>query len=344
MWRQNYLNGFARRPEDTFKVDGSYFFNSGSSTSHELKFGGRVRQTSGFSDFSWPGRNIVNIAGENFGNAPGASDFFFLYRRGVEQDIDADYTSLWAQDTIATGNWTINVGFRWDLQDGEIQPGTTGPSAAPEVFPDGGRRVTHRSGLRLERPSRRVSVRTYALGEERDTLLRASFSQFPQALGIGTISWLNPASPYNYGAYAYFAFTDSNDNNLYEDGESYSFLFGTGYDLANNSTNGNTVASGYDPQMVSELVLGVEHSVLPEFVVGLNYTYRLTEDIAEQRARLRPAGSTGQFGFIGSASNYVAGRDHQQHPSRWRGGLHGAVRRQPSARDHRFLAPDQRFA
>ena len=304
VWRQNYLNGFARRPEDTIKLDGSYFFNTGSSTSHELKFGGRVRQTSGFSDFGWPGRNIVNIAGENFGASPGPNDFFFLYRRGVEQDIDADYTSFWAQDTIATGNWTFNVGLRYDLQEGEIQPGTTGPSAAPEVFPT----VTLDSALDPGFDWSTITPRlgaTYALGEDRDTLLRASFSQFPQALGIGTVSWLNPLSPYNYGAYAYFSFTDDNNNNIYEDGEAYSFLFGTGYDLDNNSTNGNTVASGYDPEMVNEFILGVEHSFLPEFVVGLNYTYRLTEDISEQRARLRPAGSGLQFGFVNTIDNYV---------------------------------------
>ena len=66
VWETNFLNGFSRRPEDAFKIDGSYFFNTGN-TSHELKFGGRRRESDGFSDFKWPGRNIFHIAGENFG-------------------------------------------------------------------------------------------------------------------------------------------------------------------------------------------------------------------------------------------------------------------------------------
>ena len=39
---------------------------------------------------------------------------------------------------------------------------------------------------------------TYALGEERDTLLRGSFSQFPEQLSSGNIGWANPVG----GAYA----------------------------------------------------------------------------------------------------------------------------------------------
>ncbi len=306
VWRQNFRNGFARRPEDTFKLDGSYFFNTGSSTSHELKFGGRVRQTTGFSDFSWPGRNIANIAGENFGAAPGPNDFFFLYRRGVEQDIDADYSSLWVQDTIATGNWTLNAGLRYDFQDGEIQPGTTGESAAPEVFPT----VTLDSPLDPGFDWSSITPRlgaTYALGQDRDTLLRASFSQFPQALSIGDIAWLNPLSPYNQGAFAYFGFTDANNNNLFEPGESYGFLFGIGFDAENPSTSGHTLDSGLDPETVSEVILGVEHSFLPEFVVGASYTYRLTEDILENRARIRDSTGSDRFGRINRADDYVPG-------------------------------------
>ena len=304
VWRQNYLNGFSRRPEETLKLDGSYFFNTGSSTSHELKFGGRMRQMDGFSNFQWPGRNIVNIAGENFGADPGPSDFFFLYRRGDSQDISAEYASLWLQDTVASGNWTINAGFRYDFQTGEIQPGSTGPSAAPDLFPTVTVEQPIDSGFDWSSITPRLGV-TYALGEERDTLLRASFSQFPQALSVSHISWLNPAAPANYGAYAYFAFTDSNDNNLFEEGESYAFLFGTGFDVKNPSTNGHTVDPGLDPEMTSELVAGVEHSLLPEFVVGASYTYRLTEDILEARDRVRPVTSDDQFGRVSTAADFV---------------------------------------
>ena len=303
VWRQNYLNGFARRPEDTLKIDGSYFFNTGNS-SHELKFGGRQRTSEGFSDFSWPGRNIVNIAGENFGASPGATDFFFLYRSGDEAPVEMEYTSLWVQDTIATGDWTFNAGFRFDQQGGTNLPGTTGPSAAPEVFPT----VTLDSPLDAGFEWTSITPRlgaTYALGEDRDTLIRASFSQFPQALGVSDVMHVNPLSPDGAGAYAYFLFTDENDNNIYNDGEQYSFLFGAGYDLENPTSNLNTVDPSLDPEMVSELTVGIEHSFLPEFVAGLSFTHRLTEDIQEYRSYVRPVGTGGQ-GFLATSNDFVS--------------------------------------
>ena len=65
-----------------------------------------------------------------------------------------------------------------------------------------------------------------------------------------------------YGAYAYFEFTDANGNNIYEEGEEYAFLFGNGFDLDNPSSSGNTVDPGLDPEMVSEFILGAEHSLM----------------------------------------------------------------------------------
>ena len=45
---------------------------------------------------------------------------------------------------------------------------------------------------------------------------------------------------------------------------------------------------------------------MPEFVVGLNYTYRLTEDIKEQRARVRSVDSPDPLGRVSTAADYVA--------------------------------------
>ena len=41
----------------------------------------------------------------------------------------------------------------------------------------------------------------------------------------------------------------------------------------------NVTDSGLDAPITQEFVLGAEHAFLPEFVVGLNYTYRNTDDI-----------------------------------------------------------------
>ena len=302
VWKQNFLNGFARQPEDAFKLDASYFFNSGS-TSHELKFGGRIRQLEASSTFNWPGRNIAHVAGENFGAAPGPIDFFFLYRSGQDTPIESEYRSLWVQDTIATGAWTINVGLRYDLQGGTNQPGTTGTSPTPQVFPEVTLDRPLDAGFEWESITPRIGA-TYALGEARDTLLRASFSQFPRVLNASDVAWVNPMLPTGYGAYAYFLFVDDNSNNLWEDGEFYTFLFGLGFDPKNPTENFNSVDPGFEPEMTSELILGIEHSFLPEFVVGLSYTRREVDDINERRDYARPVGSS-ISGSLTTADDYV---------------------------------------
>ncbi|MEZ5330530.1 MAG: hypothetical protein R2991_00435 [Thermoanaerobaculia bacterium] len=48
----------------------------------------------------------------------------------------------------------------------------------------------------------------------------------------------------------------------------------------------NRVASDYSAPVTTEAIVGVEHSFLPEFVVGATYTYRLTEDITSQERRM----------------------------------------------------------
>ncbi|MDX1644935.1 MAG: hypothetical protein R3244_11315, partial [Thermoanaerobaculia bacterium] len=225
---------------------------------------------------------------------------------GVSAPVEVEYTSLWVQDTIAMGNWTFNAGLRYDLQDGVNFAGTTGPSAAPDAFPSVTSTSAVDGGFEWEDITPRLGV-TYALGAERDTLLRASFSQFPEALGVGDVMHLNPMSPDGGGAYAYFLFIDGDGDNLFDDGEFYTFLFGRGFDGQNPTSNLNTTDPGLDAEMTSELILGVEHSFLPEFVVGVNYTYRKIEDIKEFRDYVRAPGSSARGRIVtGCADPYSA--------------------------------------
>ncbi len=304
VWKRNFIDGGFRGPEEAVKLDGSYFFDSGE-ISHQLRFGGRVRQSTGSSDFAWPGRNIVHVAGENFGAAPGPVDFFFLYRGNNSLGIEVDYRSLWVQDTIAAGDWTLNAGVRYDLQDGVNQPGTTGESAVPEVFPEVAFAGPIDPGFDWETITPRLGL-TYAVGQERDTLLRTSFSQFPSALSARQVGWLNPAAPGGRGAYAYFLFFDiDEDDNLWNGTEPYLFLFGQGYDEAHPTTSLNTVDPRLQPELTSEWILGAEHALLPELVVGLTYTWREIDDILETRSIVRAAGTSG-LGRPETAADYVS--------------------------------------
>lgn len=300
VWRDNFSSGFARQPEDSFKIDGSYFFETGR-FSHELKFGGRLRESQTLSSFVWPGRNIAHYAGENLGFEPGTLDFFVFYRTGLEQPVDIDYNSLWIQDTIAAGNWTFNVGFRWDHQEGVNLPGTTGPSPVPELLPSITFDQPVDAGFDWESVTPRLGV-TRALGADRDTLLRASFSQFPSALGWVDVTWI---SPITY-SYAYFGFFDGDGDQKWNGSEPFFPAGGTGFDPANPDKNLNTVDPDYEPEITSEATIGVEHSILPEFVVGLTATWRNTDKKREVRGLVRPAGTSGG-GRLLTAADFVEG-------------------------------------
>ena len=277
VWQNSYVSGSSSRPSEEYHLDGSYFFNAGN-TNHELKFGGRLREFERESPFGWAGRNIVHIAGQNFGNPAGPNDFFFLYRRG-RAPSDTEYTSFWAQDTVTAGNFTINAGFRWDMQEGSnIASSVDANVAAPDVLPAINFEGNDGGGFDWNTISPRIGV-TYALGEERKTLLRGSLSSFPSQLSAGDITRTNPLG----ASYAYFSFTDQNGDNIWQAEEPNTFLFGSGFDPANPTavSSPNITDSGLDPEITRELILGVEHALLPEFMIGLNVTARNTSDVLD---------------------------------------------------------------
>jgi hypothetical protein len=122
---------------------------------------------------------------------------------------------------------------------------------------------------------------TYALGAERKTLLRASYSRFADQLGTGFATWTNPLA---LPGYAYFFSTQSTGPN---GGPVNPALFVGGAGLSGNVDprngqllNSNAVDSDFKAPTTDEVLFGVEHALLPEFVVGLNLTYRRLTDIA----------------------------------------------------------------
>lgn len=287
VWKNNFISGRANRPGEEWKVDGSYFFNAGN-TSNELKFGGRFRDFASESPFGWGGRSIVHVAGENFGQDPGPVDFFFLYRSSPAP-VEQEYTSFWVQDTLTAGNFTANIGLRYDLQEGSnLADSVDANAAVPEVLPGLDFPGNDAGGFDWTSISPRLGV-TYALGETRDTLLQASLARFPEALSTGNIRHVNPLG----ASYAYFYFIDGNDNNMWDGrDESFGFLSGSGFDPSNPSSlvSPNETDPGLDPNLTDELILGVQHSFLPEFVVGLQGTYREVTDILETRTFVSDGG------------------------------------------------------
>ncbi len=306
IWQNGWYGGFTDRNTDSYQVDGSYFFNTGN-LNHELKFGASYRKFDVVSGFGWGGgRNIVNYTCESLGlcgvltaaGYPG-DDLATAVRGSGGPPAEQKYTAAWIQDTLTTGNWTINAGVRYDQQKGTnkssmVQSNPVFSSILPALNYGGAD-----APFTWDTFSPRLGV-TYALGAERKTLLRASYSRFAEQLSTTNITRLNPLG---YAAIT-VAFNDVNGNNYFDVGEPYKLFDFGGFDINNPTslTNPNVTDPSLKPSVTDELLAGVEHAFLPEFVVGLDLTYRNTSDILEAR----------EFIIDGAGNKRVATRDDYQ--------------------------------
>jgi len=309
VWHNSFVLSQTERPQTQYKLDASSFFNTGS-LSHELKFGAGYREAEVASLSRWGGAGYY--LSEDFGFGQGS----YLYAaRDAFPAAKNKYNSLYLQDTMSVGNLTANVGVRYDKQDGENLPRTV---RANPIFPDILPAVTYNgadAGFSWTSITPRLGV-TYALGAERKTLLRASYSRFADQLGNGLTTQLNPLT---LNSYAYFYVrpngpgtigrgdvVDQNGDGVIDVNDVINFSGNV-----NPNTLGllqsNGLNSDLEPQKTDELLLSVEHALLPEFVVGVNLTYRRIFDILEQD--LLVFDSTNPYS---DANLNIIGRRHQR--------------------------------
>ncbi len=156
------------RPQDVLELEGTSFKGM-----HELKFGFGYRKSSVSSDSGWPGgERTLSI---------GYPSMEAILVRNAEYNGHSTYWNAYIGDTITKDRFTFNAGVRWDRQAASSEP-TTVPAnpLAPDLLPAisaGGVNdvVVYNSFVP------RVGV-TYALGQDRKTLLRASYARFADQL------------------------------------------------------------------------------------------------------------------------------------------------------------------
>jgi hypothetical protein len=272
---------------DQGRLDANYFFNLGT-TNNELKFGAGFREQENFSGTIWPRGKFVN-AGELV-DIEGDTEIV-AFARNRQVGILSSYDSAWVQDTITRDRWTINVGLRYDNQTLENLAVTApGNPQAPAAFEGGQPLIPDLSfpgndvgGFEWETVVPRIGV-TYALGENRQTLLRGSFSQYAEQLG--QLPLASRVTPLGY-SYAYFYFTDANGNLVLDPSERGSLQFAYTYNIDPDNPGSlltpNVNDPNLDPMMTDELTFGVERGFGGNFAAGLTLTYRNIYDIPEER-------------------------------------------------------------
>jgi len=257
------------------RLDGNYFMSTGSA-SHELKFGAGFRSQENQSITTWPkGRNVNYYDGT-----------IAIARFSRERNFSAksEYTSAWLQDAVSLDRWTLTAGVRYDKQKGENLPSTSPENAQAQGFiPELRFNGNDAGGFEWKTIVPRLSA-TVALGAERKSLARATFSRYAQQLGLNYISFANPAGGYSY---AYFYFEDANGNILLDPSEvpslSFAYTYNIDPDHPGSLVSANVNDPSLDPAMTDEVTLGFEHMFRPDLATSFTATLRRTKDIVEDR-------------------------------------------------------------
>jgi Carboxypeptidase regulatory-like domain len=272
VWQNSFAGDLIKRPQEQEKVDGSSFFNTGN-LSHELKYGAAYRIAESATNATWAGSGWISDAANGFlGNEPAGTNDLFLTRAALPV-TKTKYTQAYGQDTLTAGNLTANIGVRFDRQYGDNLASTVPANPiAPELLPA----VSYAggpSGFTWTNWSPRLGL-TYALGKDRSTLLRASYSRFTEQLGSNWAQWVNPLVNNSY----YYAYTTNQGDGNVTPGQIV--RGGLGYSGNVNPNNPsqllepNTVSKNFIAPRTNEFLLSAERALLPEFVVGVNLTYR----------------------------------------------------------------------
>jgi hypothetical protein len=296
IWHNSFLLNQIERPQKQAKLDASNFFNFGS-VSNELKYGAAYRTAEQSSLLSF------QAGGAELALSP--STHLLLLTREARPKIETNYNSAYLQDTLAVGNLTANVGLRYDRQGGKNLAST---AAANPVFPELLPEVHYAgqdAGFTWTSLTPRLGL-TYALGAERKTLLRASYSRFADQLGTGTAGFLNPLAG---AAYRYFLTSNNGDPSLDRGdlGEEILPPSGNVNPITLQPLQSNAVAGNLDAPITDEVLLGVEHALLNDFVVGLNLTYRKSHGILEAERLVFDTDNPFDPAFLGST-----GRRHRR--------------------------------
>lgn len=294
VYHRGYKYLVTTNPQDQVNLSASKFFNTGN-ISHELKFGFGYRNQENDSASAWPGDQILTSETSiGYGYA--------LLTRGVRTRYEQRYWNATLGDTLTLGNLTINAGLRYDVQQGRNLGSEAFENAVfPELLPgltsedDAGWPIEH------ENLQPRISA-TYALGQERKTLLRASYSRFANQLG-SFVYQLN-SFPINSGVYYYWV-DQNGDRTVQRDEVDLSAFYGF-YNVDPSVIPPNALDPNLETQTTDEIVLGVDRQLSSDIAVSLAYTYRHFDNL-QMYSRIGSDASSWEF--QGLAAGTVTARN-----------------------------------
>jgi hypothetical protein len=196
----------------------------------------------------------------------------------------------------------VNAGVRWDQQKASNGASTApGNPLFPDLLPtlkfDG-----NVPGIKWNDFSPRVGV-TMALDDARKTVVRASYAHYAGQLASPDATFNSPI-PYGY-TYLAYKWVDRNGDGFAQKDE---ILTNQGVLYAGNVDPNNTTSlsalnrldPNYHANHDDEVIVGLEREVIPNFSVGIAYTWRKGQDFADWFPRIDANGN------ILTAADYTA--------------------------------------
>ena len=251
----------SKRPQHSFSVDGNSFRGH-----HELKFGFGWRKAEVTSTDTYPGNGIISYH-------VGYPDILALVKRDYAVKGDTVYMGGYVGDTWTRDRLTANFGVRWDRGASSLGAASVPASRAlPNVLP-----ALTATPLKNAIVNRVVSPRvgfTYALTEDRKSLLRASYATFASQLGSGAAGTI---STIQYSGIYYYAI-DLNGNKSADVNELLLGLGNAGYYGFDplNPTKQTTVnkIGKYASPLTQEIMFGGDRELAQNFGISGTFTYR----------------------------------------------------------------------
>jgi len=276
-FQNNYNYFFAKDPQKQANLQVSKFFNTGK-LNHELKFSFNYRQQIGDSATGLPGDQ--NQGSEYYYSSSNT----VLISRGVRPVFKTEIWSGTLGDTITAGNLTVQAGIRYDQQRARNLPGTSyGNTMFPDLLPTVQYHGSPDWQFDFKNWQPRISA-TYALGEKKNTLVRASYAQFADQLGY--IGWYGSGVPISNGYYYYWNATvaqGGNGDHIFQPNELGGFYgFYGDIDPAILPNVPNTIQSDLKVPKTNEITAGVDQQFGEDIAVSGTFSYRTTNSLIQQ--------------------------------------------------------------
>jgi hypothetical protein len=245
------------RPQIVFNGDANWFRGR-----HELRFGASARHYTDDQTTRYAG-DFLAVQLDPDGTT------LAIPIRPYRQVNRALYTSLYLGDTLTMNRLTLNGSVRFDRATSSVDAITVqAHPTVPEVLPGVSAPAVKNAAV-WNTLSPRAGL-AYAMGAERKTVARASYSAFASQLAAPVAGNISSAS----FAYAYYLAVDRNHDFNIERGELGPLLFTKNINPSDPSKPVNQIAPDYSAPRTHEVVFGVDRELFPGFAMSAAYTWR----------------------------------------------------------------------